>query len=280
MIFTGKTAEYLLLDTISPENKQLIRETIQSGLSIVWGIQDGTHLKVDDVDCRLNKNQLLFLTEFHKTEVLEVSEVRLVRFNRSFYCILDHDSDVSCKGILFYGADGIPLVSIPEADVEKFEILWEMFSMEMQSRDNLQVEMLQMMLKRLLILSARLFREQHEVSDMDTKQLDIVREFNFLVEQHFREKHNVADYAELLFKSPKTLSNYFARYNHKTPLQIIQERIMVEARRLLHYTDLAIKEIAYELGFDDIQAFSRLFRKKEGMAPTEYREKTRSTAQE
>ncbi|MEN0004192.1 MAG: helix-turn-helix domain-containing protein [Bacteroidota bacterium] len=276
MIFTGKTQEYLLLDTITAANQELLPETIDGGLTIVWGVEGGTHLKVDDIDCRIRKNDIIFLTQYHKTEVVEISELRVVRFNRSFYCILDHDSEVGCKGILFFGAEGVPAVSIPRDRQEQFEILWKMFAMEMQSRDNLQVEMLQMMLKRLLILCTRLFKEQHEVSDMEPKQVDIVREYNFLVEMHFREKHNVSEYAELLFKSPKTLANYFARYNHKTPLQVIQNRIMVEARRLLHYTDLAIKEIAYELGFDDIQAFSRLFRKKEGMAPTEYREKTRA----
>jgi AraC-like DNA-binding protein len=54
-----------------------------------------------------------------------------------------------------------------------------------------------------------------------TKQLDIVREYN-LVESNFKTKHQVADYAEMLNKSPKTLSNLFKKYNEKSPLQVIQ----------------------------------------------------------
>jgi AraC-like DNA-binding protein len=50
---------------------------------------------------------------------------------------------------------------------------------------------------------------------------------------------------------------------------------MLEARRLLYYTKLPIKEVAYEIGFDDIQAFSRFFRKHEGMPPSRFRELNR-----
>ena len=278
MLFSGNTNEYLLLETITPANATLIQQVIPDGLTILWNTKKATHLLVDDVACTLLENQLLFLTEYQKVEALKVGEARLLRFNRAFYCILDHDSEVSCKGILFFGAAAAPIVDIPLQEVEKFDLLWKMFLIEMASKDHLQIEMLQMMLKRLLILSTRLYREEHHINNLKTSQLDTAREFNFLVERHFKTKHNVADYADLLHKSPKTLANYFARYNQKTPLQIIQDRILLEARRLLHYTDQAVKEIAYELGFEDIQAFSRFFRNKAGLAPSEYREKSRKEA--
>jgi hypothetical protein len=67
VIFTGKTQEYLLLDTVSAANKQLIADTLDGGLTIVWGTKAGTHLKVDDVDCLIQENEIVFLTQFHKT---------------------------------------------------------------------------------------------------------------------------------------------------------------------------------------------------------------------
>lgn len=99
-----------------------------------------------------------------------------------------------------------------------------------------------------------------------------MREFNFLVESHFKTRHTVADYAELLHRSPKTISNIFARISPKTPLQIINERKMLEARRLLQYTDQPVSEIAYGIGYDDVQSFSRFFKSQEGMSPTAFRE--------
>ena len=148
-----------------------------------------------------------------------------------------------------------------------------MFKIEMKSRDSLQIEMLQMMLKRLIILCTRLIKEQNQQSQLELPTLDLIREFNFLVEIHFKEKHTVAEYAALLNKSPKTLSNFFAKHHDKTPLQIIQGRILLEARRMLAHTDHPVKIIAYEVGFDSIQSFSRFFKSKEGLSPNDFRKK-------
>ena len=75
-----------------------------------------------------------------------------------------------------------------------------------------------------------------------------------------------------LNKSPKTIANLFKKVNDKTPLQFIQERRMLEARRILRHTDKPISEIGYDIGFNDVQAFSRFFKKQEGISPSEYRD--------
>ena len=62
-----------------------------------------------------------------------------------------------------------------------------------------------------------------------------------------------------------------------TPLQFIQNRIMLEARRLLTYSEKAVSEIGYELGFSDIQVFSRFFKKNEGCSPQKFREREKLT---
>ncbi len=152
-------------------------------------------------------------------------------------------------------------------------LLLEVILDEFRTQDNIQGEMLQMLLKRFIILCTRLAKEQHIVKHLDDVQIETIRQFNFLVDMHFREKHKVKDYAELLFKSPKTLSNLFATYNQKSPQQIIKERIVLEAKRLLHFTDKQTQEIAYELGFEDPAYFSRYFKKMAKISPSDYREK-------
>ena len=274
MLFQGKTNEYLLVESIDASNCRLLEEQVDSGLTLLWFTGSENEFIIDNRRFTFRKNQILALTEFHKIEVLKISTARMVRFNRSFYCILDHDSEVSCKGVLFFGASQVPVIDLPEGEAEKFEILWKMFTIEMAAHDHLQLEMLQMMLKRLLILSTRLYKEEHHAEQLEPSHYDIVREFNFLVEQHFKSLHTVSEYAGLLHKSPKTISNLFAKLGAKKPLQYIQERKMLEARRLLGYTDTSVKEIAYELGFEDIQAFSRFFKKNEGVSPSQFKETT------
>ncbi|MEM9819537.1 MAG: helix-turn-helix domain-containing protein [Bacteroidota bacterium] len=275
MQFLGKADEYLLLQAITADNCHLLKAHIESSLSILWNQEAGTTLLVDGVSHTLAKNQLIFLTEFHQVKVLKVNTIRLIKFNKPFYCILDHDNEVSCKGLLFFGASRLPSIHLPKEEEEKFETLWNMFRLEMQSRDSLQIEMLQMMLKRLIILCTRISKEQNQQDGLEVSSLDLIREFNFLVETHFKSKHTVAEYAALLNKSPKTLSNFFAKNHDKTPLQIIQERILMEARRQLAHTDEAVKIIAYEVGFDSIQSFSRFFKSKEGVSPNDFRKRIR-----
>lgn len=270
MQFTGITEEFLILKDVDSKNCHLLKEQMETSLSILWNKEGESELEVDNVRYKINKNQLVFLTEFHYVKVKKIDQIRLVRFNRPFYCIKDHDREVGCRGVLFYGASRVPIVDIPEEELEKFETLWKMFRLEMQSKDKLQIEMLQMMLTRFIILCTRLWKEQSDVV-LDTESHDIIRSFNYLVDANFKSKHTVSEYAELLNKSPKTLSNFFAKRKQKSPLQMIQDRILLEARRLLAYTEMAIKEIAYEIGFDSVQTFSRFFKKKEGVSPVEYR---------
>lgn len=270
MKFLGNISEYLQLEIIDKKTCSHLNETIESSLTVLWFEEDSNELIIDGKQHFFYRNQIVFLTEFHKIKPVNIGKIRLLKFNRPFYCILDHDTEVSCKGILFFGASQLPIINIPNNELEKFETLWKMFTIEMESDDSLQIEMLQMMLKRYLILCARVYKSQENYPKKKGDS-DIVREFNFLVEQHFKSKHSVKDYASLLFKSPKTLSNIFSKIGFKTPLQYIQDRKMLEARRLLHYSSLHIKEIAYEIGFDDIQSFSRFFKKNEGISPSEFK---------
>lgn len=273
MIFEGKNEEYLLLDTISANNTDILKQYKESSLSLLWITTEGTIITIDGIDYSFSKNQIVCLTEFHSIIIKSISSVSLVQFNRSFYCISHNDSEVGCRGLLFFGASKIPIFSIPDFEIEKFKLLWKMFHIEMESKDEFQIEMLQIMLKRLLILSTRLHKEQNEIQNFEKGPFDLIREFNYLVETHFREKHFVSQYAKLLHKSPKTLSNLFSKAYNKTPLQFVQERILLESRRLLLYSDKSIKEIAYEIGFEDIQTFSRFFKTKEGISPSEFKEK-------
>jgi AraC-like DNA-binding protein len=274
MIYRGSSGEYLEITNIDASNSTLLEEIPSSSLTIVWFERGENVLEVDAVRHIFEAQQVVCLTEFHRIKVKHIEKARMIRFNRAFYCIIHHDSEVGCKGVLFFGASTLPKFKILEASRDTFETVYKVFCLEMESRDKLQLEMLQMVLKRWLILCTRAYKEQTSTEVLEPAQHDLIRAFNFLVEQHFRTKHTVAAYADLLHKSPKTLANVFAKISDKTPLQFIQERKMLEARRLLRYTDKSVKEIAYEIGFEDIQTFSRFFRNKEGCAPTVYREGT------
>ena len=74
-------------------------------------------------------------------------------------------------------------------------------------------------------------------------------------------------------KPAKSLTNLFSNHIKKSPLQIIQERILLEAKRMLISTEIPIKEITFELGFEDMPSFSRFVKNKIGFSPKAFREK-------
>ncbi len=272
MIYKGKTTEYLQLENIHSNNCFVQKEVIESPLTFLWFERDGNKISIDGIEHTFNKNQIVSLTEFHKVDISSVCNAKMIRFNRPFYCIIDHDSEVGCKGILFFGASQLPYFTIPEEELEKFQTIWKMFEIEMKSKDELQLEMLQSMLKRFVIMCTRLYKLQENYTKIEDNQIDIIREYNFLVEQYFTTKHTVAEYASMLNKSPKTLSNLFSKIASKSPLQFIQERKLLEAKRLLRYSDKSVKEIAYEIGFEDVQTFGRFFKNHENISPTDFKE--------
>ncbi|MGD1948007.1 MAG: helix-turn-helix domain-containing protein [Croceivirga sp.] len=230
---------------------------------------------VDNMQISLAPNQMITVTYLQKVSY-DVTELPLTSFlfNREFYCIADHDSEVSCNGILFFGTQDIPIINIPREQQKRFDVLYDVFIEEFSTPDKIQGDMLQMLLKRLIIMCTRLAKEQLKVKALNNEQIEIIRKFNFLVDIHYKTKRKVSDYANMLFKSPKTLSNLFSIYNQKSPQQIILDRLSLEAKRLIHFTDKQNQEIAYDLGFNDPAHFSRFFKKMTQMTPSEYRENT------
>ncbi|MEM1257086.1 MAG: helix-turn-helix domain-containing protein [Bacteroidota bacterium] len=234
---------------------------------------ESVSLKVDDFALELSPNQLVTVTYLQHVSYQDTRfPLTAFLFNREFYCISDHDSEVSCNGILFFGAQDLPIITIPKEQRSRFDLLYDVFVEEFSTPDKIQGAMLQMLLKRLIIMSTRLAKKQLVTKELDNDQIEIIRKFNFLVDMHYRTKRKVSDYAELLFKSPKTLSNLFSIYNQKSPQRIILDRLALEAKRLIHFTDKQNQEIAFELGFNDPAHFSRFFKKMTAMTPSEYRE--------
>lgn len=253
---------------------QLLQE---KGLyKIVWCRRGEETLTVDGYQVRLKENQVLFCTPINVVDIPK-DNYGLISFvfNREFYCIQHNDSEVSCMGLLFYGSSNAPLIDLDEKNALSFDAMLTLFQEEFETNDHIQGEMLRTLLKRMLITSTRLIKKQDHVDDLSVKQVELIRKYNILVEQHFKEKHQVADYAAMLYKSPKTLSNFFKKHDYKSPLAIINERIIAEAKRLLIYSDKSAEEIAYELGYNEPSHFSKFFKKHTQDSPLSFRKNTR-----
>jgi AraC family transcriptional activator of pobA len=247
------------------------RDQDKKYFTIAWNCGGKQSVTIDGVSHNFMPGTLLPLM-FNQSFSFENAEgVVAWRFNREFYCIIDHDAEVSCVGFLFGMGDQLFIpVSGPAAT--KLQLLLDLFTEELHTPDNVQKELLLALLKRLIIVVTGLARSSYlPGQSVQPEKFDIFRKFNLLVEANFRNQRTVNYYAQQLNKSPKTLANLFALYNKKTPIQMIQERIVIEAKRLLYHTDKSIKQVTYELGFEDAAYFSNFFKRHTGVSPLDFR---------
>ena len=242
----------------------------------IW-VQSGTlTLEIDHIPMRLEKDEIVTLTPLHHLEVKEVDgEYLTFVFNSNFYCIYGHDNEVSCNGFLFYVSSKVMKLALSAGQSSNLHDIVRIFRQESVIHDNLQEEMLRIVLKRFIITCTRIARQRFGVGQEKEKTFDIIRQYYVLVDRHFKEKKQVQDYADILCRSPKTLSNLFSTCGLPSPLRVIHDRIEAEAMRLLLYTHKSAKEISSILGFEDLSAFSRFFKKMTGESVSDYRKRVK-----
>lgn len=108
------------------------------------------------------------------------------------------------------------------------------------------------------------------------RAVQLARKFRILVRREFKTLKSPSAYAGLLNISPGYLTEVIRKVTGKSAQHLIHQEVLIEAKRLLSFTQLSVKEIAYELGYGDHTYFSRLFSKVEGCPPTEFRDRYRS----
>lgn len=143
----------------------------------------------------------------------------------------------------------------------------------------------QMVLKNLLNIfitcAARIVpcqKKGHHVAEMDSSQNKIVRQFKMLTDQHFVDTTQVAKYADMLYVTPGHLNDLIKTMTGKTAKQLIDEKRVMEAKRLLFWGELSVKEIARHLNFEDDAYFNRFFKKHTGQTPALFQRNTAKSA--
>jgi AraC family transcriptional activator of pobA len=114
-----------------------------------------------------------------------------------------------------------------------------------------------------------------ERRDVDDAGIQLFRRFARVLERDFARHHDAVHYADALAVPPAALSQALNRVTGRSTKELVTDRVMLEAARLLRFTDRTIGEIAFETGFGDPLYFSRAFKRYNGHAPSAYRDLSR-----
>lgn len=178
---------------------------------------------------------------------------------------------------LFLKPQPITLQALPELRARTVALLEHLLS-EAAWPQYGHTFMLEWLACSVLVLLARA-QAEHSIADRtDPGDFELFSRFRTEVEQHYKEQWQVGQYAEALRIAPVRLNRLCVKLAGRTAFDIAQDRLMLEACRKLTYAPSGIASICYELGFQDPAYFSRLFKKRIGVTPKEFREQAASKA--
>lgn len=123
------------------------------------------------------------------------------------------------------------------------------------------------LLNAFLITAARLGTCKTKLAIMNASQNKILQQFRTLVDDHYLSKTQVAEYADMIYITPGHLNDTIKMVTGKTAKQMIDEKRITEAKRLLFWGELNAKQIAAHLNFEDDAYFNRFFKKHTGQTP-------------
>ena len=216
--------------------------------------------------------------QIHTWEFLEKTEGYIINFNESFFTAICHNPNFVQEFPLFSTISGSP-VSLLEAECcGEVHALMEKMLREFESDNPYKQEMLRGMLTQLLVMLSRQMPRLDQ-SAIPRHQLTVLRNFERLIEEHFREKRLPRDYAEMLYITPNHLNALVNSVIGKPAGELIRDRVVLEAKRLLVNSDTTISQIADALHFEDNAYFTRFFKKYTGVSPEVFRQEyTRQAA--
>ncbi|MDR4892680.1 MULTISPECIES: AraC family transcriptional regulator [unclassified Chryseobacterium] len=242
----------------------------------IFMIQKGdVTFRLDDKSYEVSKGDIVFcpmLETFWVDEISEDYHAKYIFFSLNFISdagfnyksnnvlkslssdpthIIRNEPDVYRK--LNFHLDELQVLNDKEKDNYYFnEMIWHHFSLVIYEIDNY-------------------FKKTEKLHVVTNREDELTTSFFKLVQEHFKEEHNVQFYADKLFISRKYLTKVINKTVFKSPRDIIHQVLAVEARLLLRNPNLNVNEVASQLSFSDQASFSKFFKKHTGRSPLEYR---------
>ncbi len=242
---------------------------------IVWFRHGrGTH-RIDFVDYPIKDNTIFFISpgQIHAFDGNKNCSGVIVLFNASFLVDEETSESIFLKYNVFNAYDSLPYYNVSEEEAERLMLLVNEMNREYSLTGAFAHKDYMQYLVRLFLIRVQRSGERREIPKLYVSSIanrTFVR-FRQLLEQNFHRVHTVQEYADMLHISARTLTKYVSQSAHCSPLHIINDRIVLEAKRKLQHTSLNIKEIGYSLGFEDPSYFVKFFKRIVGIMPSEFR---------
>ncbi len=273
----GLTYEFELLDLsdlVAKSFNELISPHRTEFYQVFW-FQKGNHEHIVDFKTiKISPDTLLFVNKNSVQQFDGKAKFtgKALLFTENFFCQTLQDTKFLKSTILFNDLLSVSTFKLL-GKYNEITMLFEQLATEFSKpKDAFQRGILLNLLKNLLLFSERERRRQDFVPLKNDENLEYAIRFKDLLEHHFVQHKTVAFYVGKLHISAKKLNVVTQKIFGKPPKNIILERVILEAKRLLSHTTHSVKEIAYLLGFEESTNFIKFFKKHTKTTPVDFRD--------
>ncbi|RRB01172.1 helix-turn-helix domain-containing protein [Larkinella rosea] len=236
---------------------------------VMWIIKgSGTHT-IDFKTYAIAPHQLYFLTpgQVHSWQLSADVEGFNLFFEANFF--RSRFPNRLFQYPFFHSHQHQPLLEVASSAAlfqDLFRYAWQEYDSQQPNRPEVFLSFVHLILET----ANRLYTERQ--TETDTNLFDRIRQYEELLEQQFLTVREVASYAEQMHLTPNYLNAICKKVLGKTASQLLHERLVIEAQRLLTHTAQSVKEIGFRLGFEDPSYFVRFFKKHTHQTPAEFRQ--------
>lgn len=244
---------------------------------IIWFQQGNPVHWVDFNPIKIKANSLLFLS---KDTVQRFDHTirfsgKAILFTDNFFSLTEEHTRFLHNSPLFNNLLSISQIKLKKKSTQFVSLLQQMTEELQHTKDNAQADILRNLLHNFLLLAERERQEQGFTNIKKGADLDYVMLFKDLLEVSYKKQKKVTYYARQIIVTEKRLNQATSKVLGKSPKELIDNRVLLEAKRILAHTNESVKEIAYHLGFEEPTNFIKYFRKHTTLTPTEFREENK-----
>jgi AraC family transcriptional regulator, transcriptional activator of pobA len=225
-------------------------------------------LTIDENEFILEPNQVITITsgQIHFFKDFKNAELFILEFTFDFFCKNDHDIELIFHNGLFCHFGMNEVITISKADF--FKELLQKIGLELSQKPYQYLISVHSNIELLLV---EINRSKMANGDEIWKPDALFLHFLESVRKHFKNNFTVSKHADLVHSTEAKLNELSKLHTGKTAQNVIYGLIVSEAKRRLLYEDISIKEIAFELGFNDPFYFSNFFKKHTNLSPKNYK---------
>lgn len=201
----------------------------------------------------------------------------LLQLHPDFFWNHKYDMELTSRQVLFKSSGEMPLIKISKEEMDQLLFPLDHLLLELSNDCLGRYDIAISWVKIFMIYASRIKMQRSMIHSETLPELHyIIQDLIDAVEEHFHHMHRPANYAKMLNVTLKTLNRVAKQHLDKTVGDIISDRIITQAKHELYLSDKPIKQIALELGFDDVAYFSRFFKVRTSVAPDVYRKSLRT----